>query len=77
MPLEIELLIAAWDNAKKNCFSVEDDMEIDAISGEVDYIEEDDARAAIVADMDDLMAELVAHYREYSDADTEESVMEF
>ena len=75
MPLEIELLIAAWDNAKKNFFSVEDDMEIDAISGEVDYIEEDDARAAIVADMDDLMAELVAHYREY--ADTEESVIEF
>jgi hypothetical protein len=75
MPLEIELLIAAWDNAKKNVFAAEDDMEIDAISGEVDYIEEDDARAAIVADMDDLMAELVAHYREY--ADTEESVIEF
>jgi hypothetical protein len=75
MPLEIELLIAAWDNAKKNVFAAEDDMEIDAISGEVDYVEEDDARAAIVADMDDLMAELVAHYREY--ADTEESMIEF
>ena len=74
MPLEIELLIAAWDNAKKNFFSVEDDMEIDAISGAVDCAD-DDVRNAIVADMDDLMAELVAHYREY--ADTEESVIEF
>lgn len=76
MPLEIELLIAAWDNAKKNVFAVEDDMEIDAETGEIiDTNDMSDERADLVADLDDLMADLVAHYREY--ADKEESVMEF
>ena len=66
MPLEIELLIAAWDNAKKNLF-VEEDMEIDAETGEIiDASEMSDERADLVADMDDMMADLAAHYREYA-----------
>lgn len=66
MPLEIELLIAAWDNAKKNLF-VEEDMEIDAETGEIiDASEMSDERADLVADMDDMMADLAAHYREHA-----------
>ena len=66
MPLEIELLIAAWDNAKKNLF-VAEDMEIDAETGEIiDASEMSDERADLVADMDDMMADLAAHYREYA-----------
>jgi hypothetical protein len=76
MPLEIELLIAAWDNVKKNVFAVEDDMEIDAETGEIiDTNDMSDERADLVADLDDLMADLIAYYREH--ADTEASVMEF
>lgn len=70
MPLEIELLIAAWDNAKKNLF-VTEDMQIDAETGEIiDASEMSDERADLVADMDDLMADLAAHYREHAAEET-------
>lgn len=70
MPLEIELLIAAWDNAKKNLF-VAEDMEIDAETGEItDVSEVSDERADLVVEIDDLMTDLVAHYREYAVEET-------
>jgi hypothetical protein len=64
MPIEIELLVAAWDNAKKNVFCVEDDMDIDAESGEiVDIGEMDDERADLVAALDDKISDLISYYR--------------
>jgi hypothetical protein len=75
MPLEIELLIAAWDNAKKNLF-VEEDMEIDPETGAIGPVDgwfrtkvAIDTRADIVGELDDMMSELVAHYRETADDD--------
>ncbi len=62
MPLEIELLITAWDNAKKNAFGG-DGWNIDPETGEVLTDEMPDDLADLVADIDDKMMDLVAHYR--------------
>ncbi len=63
MPLEIELLIAAWDNAKKNVFDG-DGMNIDPETGEIiDGAEMPDELADLVVDINDKMMDLVSHYR--------------
>lgn len=63
MPLEIELLIAAWDNAKKNTFGG-DGWNIDPETGEVLTGEMPDDLADIVADIDEKMMDLIGHYNE-------------
>lgn len=70
MPPEIELLIAAWDNAKKNSFGG-DGWNIDPETGEVISGEMSDDLADLVADIDDKMMDLVEHY---STAEVEETV---
>lgn len=63
MPLEIELLIAAWDNAKKNAFNGEG-MNIDPETGEViDGTEMPDTLADLVYDIENAMMDLVSYYR--------------
>lgn len=55
MPLEVELLITAWDNAKKNAFGG-DGLNIDPETGEViDGTEMPDDLADLVTDIDDKM----------------------
>lgn len=61
MPLEIELLIAAWDNAKKNAFGG-DGWNIDPETGEVITGEMPDELADLVAELDDKMMDLVGYY---------------
>lgn len=64
LPLEVDLLIAAWDNAKKNCFGG-NGWNIDPETGEI--IDMDDAMspdlADLVADIDDKMMDLISAYR--------------
>lgn len=63
-PLEIELLITAWDNAKKNVFGG-DGMNIDPETGEIidTSVEMSPDLADLVTDIDDKMMDLVSHYR--------------
>lgn len=63
MPLEIELLIAAWDNVKKNVFDAEG-WNIDPETGEVLSGEMPDDLGDLVADLDDKMCDLISYYRE-------------
>ena len=63
MPLEIELLIAAWDNVKKNVFDAEG-WNIDPETGEVLSGEMSEELGDLVADLDDKMCDLISHYRE-------------
>lgn len=67
MPVEVELLIAAWDNAKKNLFGG-DGLNIDPETGEVITGLMADDLADLVADIDDKMMDLVGYYNE-NDAD--------
>lgn len=62
MPLEVELLITAWDNAKKNAFEGEG-MNIDPETGEViDGTEIPSPLADLVYDIDKKMTDLVGYY---------------
>lgn len=63
MPLEIELLIAAWDNVKKNVFDAEG-WNIDPETGEVLAGDMSDDLGDLVADLDDKMCDLISYYRE-------------
>lgn len=64
MPLEVELLVTAWDNAKKNAFGGEG-LNIDPETGEIiDGTEMPPDLADLVTDIDDKMMDLVSHYRE-------------
>lgn len=63
MPLELELLIAAWDNAKKNAFGGSG-LNIDPVTGEVIDATDDvtpDLEDIIVA-IDERMGDLVSYY---------------
>lgn len=64
MPLEIELLIAAWDNAKKNCFGG-DGWNLDPETGEIIDVDDEMSPdlADLVADIDDKMMDLISSYR--------------
>lgn len=62
MPIEIELLISAWDNAKKHAFDG-DGWNIDPETGEVLADEMPDDLADLVADIDDKMMDLISYYR--------------
>ena len=81
MPLEIELLIAAWDNAKKNVFDA-DGWAIDPETGEVLSGEMPDDLGDLVADIDDKMYDLVSHYQAaelddmYDDNESDEGIPE-
>lgn len=66
MPLEIELLITAWDNAKKNAFGG-DGWNIDPETGEVLTGAMSDELADLVADIDERMMDLIGHYRDSED----------
>ena len=64
MPIEVELLITAWDNAKKNAFGGEG-LNIDPESGEIiDGTEMPDDLADLVSDIDDRMMDLISYYRD-------------
>lgn len=63
MPLEIELLIAAWDNVKKNVFDAEG-MNIDPETGEILGGDMSPDLGDLVADLDDKMCDLISHYRD-------------
>jgi gas vesicle protein len=65
MPLEVELLVTAWDNAKKNCFGG-DGLNLDPETGEVLDMAADMSPdlADLVTDIDDRMMDLVGHYRD-------------
>lgn len=64
LPLEVELLIAAWDNAKKNAFGGEG-LNIDPESGEIiDGLDLPPDLGDLVADLDDKMCDLISYYRE-------------
>lgn len=64
MPLEVELLITAWDNAKKNCFGG-DGLNIDPETGEIiDGTEMAPDLADLVEDIDNKMMDLVSYYRD-------------
>lgn len=81
MPLEVELLITAWDNAKKNAFGGEG-LNIDPETGEIiDGTGMPDDLADLVADIDDKMMDLVGFYRDdYEDetfVDIRETAAEF
>lgn len=60
MPLEVELLITAWDNAKKNCFD-EDGFRVDPETGEL-LAGEDSALDELLARIEEDMVDLVSHY---------------
>jgi hypothetical protein len=70
MPLEIELLLAAWDNVKKNLL-VDEDMEIDPETGEIvdGMTAGEPDKADLFADLDELMYDVAEHYREAAEAD--------
>lgn len=81
MPLEVELLITAWDNAKKNAFGGEG-LNIDPETGEIiDGTAMPDDLADLVTDIDDKMMDLVSYYRnDYEDesfVDIRETAAEF
>ena len=61
-PLEINLLITAWHNAKKNVFE-DAGWNIDPETGEVITGEMPDDLADLVTDIDDRMMDLDEHYR--------------
>jgi hypothetical protein len=63
MPLEIELLIAAWDNVKKNVFDAEG-MNIDPETGEILGGDMSPDLGDLVADLDDKICDLLSYYRE-------------
>jgi len=63
MPLEIELLVAAWDNVKKNVFDAEG-MNIDPETGEILGGDIPPDLGDIIADLDDKMCDLMSHYCE-------------
>jgi hypothetical protein len=60
MPLEVELVITAWDNAKKNCFD-EDGFRVDPETGEL-LTGGDSALDELLARIDEDMMDLVSHY---------------
>lgn len=63
MPLEVELLITAWDNAKKNAFDG-DGINIDPETGEIiDGTEIPMPLADIIYSLDHYMMDLVSYYR--------------
>lgn len=64
MPLEIELLINAWDNAKKNVFGG-DGWNIDPETGEIIDVDAEMSPdlADLVTDIDDKMMDIISHYR--------------
>lgn len=67
MPIEVELLITAWDNAKKNAFDGEG-LNIDPETGEIiDGTLMPDDLADLVADIEDKMMDLVSYYRDDED----------
>ena len=81
MPLEVELLITAWDNAKKNAFGGEG-LNIDPETGEIiDGTAMPDDLADLVTDIDDKMMDIVSYYRDdYEDetfVDIRETAAEF
>jgi hypothetical protein len=63
LPLEIELLVTAWDNVKKNVFDAEG-MNIDPETGEVLLGDLSPDLGDLIADLDDKMCDLISHYRE-------------
>ena len=63
MPLEVELLVAAWDNVKKNVFDAEG-YNIDPETGEVVTGDMPDDLGDLVADLDDKVCDLISYYRE-------------
>ena len=69
MPLEVELLVAAWDNVKKNLL-VGDDYTLDPDTGDM-LVGHDlpDHLGDLVADLEDKMCDLISYYREHADAD--------
>lgn len=72
MPLEVELLVTAWDNAKKNCFGG-DGLNLDPETGEVLDADADmpPDLADLVTDIDGRMMDLVSHYRDDYDYEDE------
>lgn len=71
MPLEIELLLAAWDNVKKNLL-VDEDMEIDPETGEIiegTVAAGEPDKADLFADLDELMYDVAEHYRAAAETD--------
>lgn len=80
MPLEIELLVTAWDNVKKNVFDAEG-LNIDPETGEVLGGDMPDDLGDLVADLDDKVCDLISYYREdnmfamYAD-DSDEDIRE-
>lgn len=67
MPIEVELLVTAWDNAKKNAFDGEG-LNIDPETGEIiDGTSMPDDLADLVADIEDKMMDLVSYYRDEED----------
>jgi hypothetical protein len=67
MPIEVELLVTAWDNAKKNAFDGEG-LNIDPETGEIiDGTLMPDDLADLVADIEDKMMDLVSYYRDDED----------
>ena len=62
MPLEVELLIAAWDNVKKNVLDAEG-TSIDPETGEILGYDLPADLGDIVADLDDKMCDLISYYR--------------
>jgi hypothetical protein len=63
LPLEIELLVAAWDNVKKNLLD-DEGMSIDPETGEILDGDIPPDLGDIVADLDDKMCDLISHYRD-------------
>lgn len=64
MPLEVELLVAAWDNVKKNVFAAAEGMNIDPDTGEILDGDIPPDLGDIIADLDDKICDLISHYRE-------------
>jgi hypothetical protein len=60
MPLEVELLVAAWDNVKKNVLDAEG-LGIDPETGEI-MGGEDERLGDITAQLDDAVCELIRYY---------------
>ena len=65
LPLEIELLVTAWDNVKKNVFDAEG-MNIDPETGEILGGDMSADLGDLVADLDDKVCDLISYYREDS-----------
>lgn len=63
MPLEVELLVSAWDNVKKNVFNAEG-YNIDPETGEIVTGDMPDDLGDLVADLDDKICDLISYYRE-------------